>query len=170
MDFLNCALYFSVIGFSTFLLGRAMPKNWINADNFPFHTNAAEDRFYCRIHVRLWQNRLPDMSRAFPSLMPPKNLSGKYRDRLPTMIRETCVAELIHWLLAFLGFGCLRFCRGPGGPFFAFLFFFGNLPFIMIQRYNRPRLIRLLKRIEAREQGASVSDAEKDEERRKCEF
>lgn len=94
MEFLRCALYLSALGVFSFLVGRILPKSWIRGESFPFRTYATEDRFYCLIHVRVWQSKLPDMSRMFPSLMPPKNLSGSYRDRLPLMIRETCVAEL----------------------------------------------------------------------------
>ena len=169
MEFLRCALYLAGIGFLSFLLGRILPKRWINGEQFPFRTYATEDRFYCLIRVRVWQNKLPDMSRVFPALMPPKNLSGNYRDRLPVMIRETCVAELTHVLLAVLGFHCISIWQGPAGIILSVLFCVGNLPFVMIQRYNRPRLIKLAKWVAAREQAAPVASGEKVEETQKCE-
>ncbi|MDY3863688.1 MAG: glycosyl-4,4'-diaponeurosporenoate acyltransferase [Eubacteriales bacterium] len=173
MDFLRCALYLSALGVLSFLFGRLLPKGWINGERFPFRTGAAEDRVYCFLRVRVWQNRLPDMSRVFPSLMPPKNLSGSYRARLPLMIRETCVAELTHVLLMVLGFGCLSIWHGIGGWILSVLFCLGNLPFVMIQRYNRPRLIRLAKWIAAREQSEPEKEPEKadvpDREVQKCE-
>lgn len=170
MEFLRCALYLFAIGALSFLLGRALPQGWINGEGFPFRTCATEDRFYCFCRVRIWQNKVPDMSRLFPSLMPPKNLSGTYRDRLPTMIRETCVAELTHVLLAFLGFHCAAIWEGAGGMILSLLFCLGNLPFVMIQRYNRPRLIRLYKKILERERGTAPVGETEDGERRKCEF
>jgi hypothetical protein len=36
----------------------------------------------------------------------------------------------------------------------------GNVPFIMIQRYNRPRLMRALERMERRELAAAGDDPE----------
>ena len=174
MELLRCALYLSAIGVLSFLLGRVLPKGWIRGDRFPFRTGAAEDRVYCFLHVRVWQNRLPDMSRAFPSLMPPKNLSGNYRDRLPLMIRETCVAELTHVLLMIFGFHCVSIWHGIWGWILSLLFCLGNLPFVMIQRYNRPRLIRLAKWIAAREQAqtepkSEQSVASQDREVQECE-
>ena len=75
-----------------------------------------------------------------------KELEGRDLQRLPEMIRETCVAELIHLLLCLAGLHCLRLWRGVGGVAVAALNICGNLPFIVIQRYNRPRLKRLLRR------------------------
>lgn len=164
MEFLRCALYLSALGVFSFLVGRILPKSWIRGESFPFRTYATEDRFYCLIHVRVWQNKLPDMSRMFPSLMPPKNFSGSYRDRLPLMIRETCVAELTHVLLAALGFRCIAIWPGVGGVILSVLFCLGNLPFVMIQRYNRPRLIRLAKWVAARESAPEVGEREEREE------
>lgn len=169
MEFLRCALYLAALGFLSFLLGRILPKSWINCELFPFRTYATEDKFYCLIRVRVWQNKLPDMSRVFPALMPPKNLTGNYRDRLPVMIRETCVAELTHVLLAVLGFHCITIWHGAGGVILSVLFCVGNLPFVMIQRYNRPRLMKLAKWVAAREQTAPAVDTEKERETQQCE-
>lgn len=170
MNFLKCALYLAAVGILSFLLGRLLPKGWINGEAFPFRTYAAEDRFYCFCRVRLWQNKVPDMSRIFPSLMPPKNLSGSYKERLPDMIRETCVAELTHLLLAILGFRCMEIWQGSAGVVLSVLFCVGNLPFVMIQRYNRPRLIRLAKWVAAREQvSPSAESAAEDGEVQECE-
>ncbi len=173
MNFLRCSFYLIFLGFLSFFFGRILPKSWINAENFPFRTYAREDKFYCRIKVRTWQGKMPDMSRAFPSLMPPKNLAGDYRERLPEMVTETCVAELTHWLLAFLSLPCMLIWQGLGGVIFALLFFLGNLPFIMIQRYTRPRLIRLAKKIAERGHAPMAivpekSESGKEDEVREC--
>ena len=61
------------------------------------------------------------------------------------MIEETCVAEFIHFLLILLGFYALRLWPGTGGAVFTAVYILlGNLPFLIIQRYNRPRLQKLL--------------------------
>ena len=59
------------------------------------------------------------------------------------MIRETCIAELIHLLLIVLAPGGLLFWRTPLAVVLTGLYMLGNVPFVLIQRYNRPRLIRL---------------------------
>ena len=104
---LRCILYIAAIELLAFPLGRPVPKSWFSETRFPFRHHEAEDRLYTRLKVRRWQKKLPDMSRIAPNLMPPKNLSGDFRARLPLMIRETCVAELTHALLCVLGFFCL---------------------------------------------------------------
>ncbi len=61
------------------------------------------------------------------------------------MIGETCVAEFTHFVLILLGFYALRLWPGTGGAVVTAIYIlFGNLPFLIIQRYNRPRLQKLL--------------------------
>ena len=97
--------------------------------------------------MKQWQAKVPDMSRLFKKLMPAKALTQKTAQDLPIMIQETCVAELTHGLLCFAGLALLKIWRGPGGVILTVIYIvFGNLPFLLIQRYNRPRLQRLLEK------------------------
>lgn len=148
-----CFLYLAVVGAVSFLIGRILPKSWFCAGRFPFRSFRCEQegRIYLGIQIKKWQKKVPDMSRLFRRLMPPKKLTKETLEALPLLIQETCVAELTHWLLAFVGFYCVRLWRGWGGLVMSILFFLGNIPFILIQRYNRPRLQRLL----CRQQGSS---------------
>ncbi|MDY2608650.1 MAG: glycosyl-4,4'-diaponeurosporenoate acyltransferase [Eubacteriales bacterium] len=139
MGFLRCFCYLCALGVCSFFLGRLVSFCSFAADRIPFRTYPFEKKLYQRLHVRRWQGHVPDMSRIAKRLMPQKNLSGDYRSRLSCMIQETCVAELIHVLLCVLGFGCCFLWRG-GGLCIALLYFLGNLPFVFIQRYNRPML------------------------------
>ena len=67
--------------------------------------------------------------------------------------QETCVAEAVHTASSLLGLLCLRLWPGWGGVIvWAVWFLLGNLPFILIQRYNRPRLLRLRSLLQRREQ------------------
>lgn len=147
----GCILYIAAIELLAFPLGRLVPKSWFLPDRFPFRTYAAEEGLYTRLKVRRWQKKLPDMSRIFPTLMPPKNLSGDFAELLPLMIAETCVAELTHALLALAGFFCLALWQGTGGLLFSLGCLAANLPYVVIQRYNRPRLMRLLSTMPKRE-------------------
>ena len=68
------------------------------------------------------------------------------------MIRETCTAELVHNLLNIAGLWLLNLWSGLGGIIMYLVYFLlGNLPFIIVQRYNRPRLKVLLNRLELKE-------------------
>lgn len=148
MNLLHCVLYLALIGALGFLVGRMIPPDWVDPERglwccFSFEQ---QGRIYEKLEIRRWQKKVPDMSRLLPRVMPPKRLAGRDLQCLPEMVRETCVAELIHWLLCLGGLYCLRLWRGVGGAVIAVLNICGNLPFILIQRYNRPRLKRLLRR------------------------
>ena len=152
MELLQCVEYIALAGIAGFLLGRVLPKNWFDSRAFPYAPFSFEQggKIYDKLHIKKWQNRLPDMSRILPFLMPPKRMTTKMdADTLRRMLQETCVAEFIHWLLFVAGFGLCRFLPHPWGLIVSILYnLLGNLPFILIQRYNRPRLQRLLDRME----------------------
>ena len=68
------------------------------------------------------------------------------------MIGGTCTAEVIHDLLTLAGLLLLGLWTGAGGVIVYLIYvLFGNLPFILVQRYNRPRLKVLLTRLELKE-------------------
>ena len=55
----------------------------------------------------------------------------------------------IHFLLIIFAIPTIYFLDGAEGYIFFFIYgIIGNLPFIIIQRYNRPRLIKLLEKME----------------------
>lgn len=145
---LHCGLYFAAIGILGFLAGRLLPKKWFRYDLFPYKTMPVEHdgRIYRVLHIRNWADKLPDMSRLFKS-MPSKKLSGKPTyEELDTMIRETCIAESIHGILNVAGLGCFFIWKSAWAVSLYLLYVLCNLPFMLIQRYNRPRLLRLLRR------------------------
>lgn len=160
MGFVKCACYIIVLGVVNFLLGRFLPKGWFHYDAFPFRSFAfeREGKLYERLKIKQWQNKVPDMSRIFVKLMPAKRLKGRPDETtLTVMLQETCVAETVHWGLSVAGLLCLRLWRGLwGAVFYLAYFLLGNLPFIIIQRYNRPRLAGLLLRM--RERNKSITE------------
>lgn len=149
-----CLLYLAGIGIFFFLLGRILPKKWFHGDQFPFRLFRfeKEGRVYLALGVRKWKDGFPDMSVVLPFLMPSKKLPEKLAaEQIKLMIQETCVAEWIHGLLCVMGFGCVFLWRKTGGWVLSVLYTLGNLPYIIIQRYNRPKLMRLLRKLEAKE-------------------
>lgn len=153
MKLLKCAIHCVIAGTFGFLFGRLISKCPMKPDKglfrcFSFEKNGA---LYEKLNIRKWQAKVPDMSRILPFLMPPKNLSGNYEERLPVMIRETCVAEITHITVSILGLPCLRIWPGIGGMTVTAIFILLlNVPYILIQRYNRPRLIRLQQKLLSR--------------------
>ena len=156
---LKCAVYFAVTGLLSFFLGRLIPPNKMEWHRFPYKLYPMENEgvVYKRIGIHHWQNKVPDMSKVFPKLMPPKKMVSRDKNSLLRMIQETCTAELTHIVLCLTGLYCIKLWPGAGGTSLALLnIVLFNLPFILIQRYNRPRLVRLYKRqIEKEMQKAS---------------
>lgn len=155
MDLLKCAAYLALTGVVGFFAGRLLPKRWFRPEkgwfrSFPFEKNGA---VYEKLGIRKWHRKVPDMSRVLPGLMPAKKLSADCLDSLPLMIRETCAAEVVHIAVSIAGLRCLWMWSGVGGvTVTAIHTVLLNLPYILIQRYNRPRLIRLQQKLSARKE------------------
>ncbi|MBQ8683290.1 MAG: hypothetical protein IJ518_02090 [Clostridia bacterium] len=85
--------------------------------------------------------------------MVPKKLEGNTTSaQLDVLVRETCVAEVVHLALFVVSPTIYRFCRNGVGILLSVLFGVGNLPFVAIQRYNRPKLLSLMERMRKREE------------------
>lgn len=144
---LKCLIYLAAIGLVSFLIGRILPKSWFRFDAALFRPFSFEKngKIYVKLGVKKWKERVPDMSRIVPFIMPSKKLP-KTVDcaQLSLMLQETCIAEWIHAALCIAGAGCIFLWKGVGGWIIFILNIIGNLPFIIIQRYNRPKLVRLL--------------------------
>lgn len=156
--FFKCFLYLVLTGLLAFFAGRLLSRHHFNAGAFPFRCFGWEQKLHRLLRVHDWQNRVPDMSRIthrlFPGLMPQKKLTTQNRSDIPLMIQETCIAGLIHAVLCLTGLACLRLWPGAGGIIITAVYIiFGNIPFIIIQRYNRPRLMKLLAAQRRRKEG-----------------
>jgi glycosyl-4,4'-diaponeurosporenoate acyltransferase len=102
-------------------------------------------RLYERLFaVHRWKRRLPDGAAWFKSGFSKKRFASREPGYLRRFVRETCRSELVHWLV----FAC-------SGVFFLFnepwvgwlMVAYGalaNLPLIVVQRYNRLRLLQEL--------------------------
>lgn len=151
--FTKCFLYLASIGLLSFFIGRILPKDWFSYDQFPYRTFPFEKEGKCyeALYIRKWKDLVPDMSKIFPKLIPSKKLSiSPDEEQLKLMLQETCIAEWIHAMLGILGFVCVRLWSGIGGWSMAFIFIIGNIPFCLIQRYNRPKLAKLLSKLRNR--------------------
>lgn len=149
----GCVCYMAAWGLACFPLGRIFKRMKLRWDRPPFAELPWEQsgRFYEKLGIRYWKDFAPDVSRMFPGSMPKKQFETRpdaayMRD----MLSETCVAELTHLLLCATGLALIPLWPGPGGIILYIVYaMVGNVPFIMIQRYNRPRFRRMLAATEA---------------------
>ena len=149
MKFLYSLIYIAVLGVLSHFVGQALPRSWFDAAKPPYKAAEWEKggRVYEKLGIKRWKDIMPDMSRIMPDMVK-KKLTNENKERgMDTLIAETCVAECVHWGLIILSFGILFWWRGLWAAAFLLIYnIFGNLPFIIIQRYNRPRLVMLEQR------------------------
>ena len=67
------------------------------------------------------------------------------------LVQETCVAECVHWALTLLSAGIFFLWRSGWAALLWLVYnVLGNVSFIVIQRYNRPRLQKLAEKTRRR--------------------
>lgn len=149
MKLLYAVVYIAVLGVLAHIVGQLLPRRWFDPDRFPYRCAAWEQggRIWRRLKVHRWKDRVPDMSRIMGDMVKKKLPAGGTVQGAEVLIRETCVAECIHFWLAVCSLGIFLFWRGVWAALFWLVYnLLGNLPFQIIQRYNRPRLQRLAEK------------------------
>ena len=112
----------------------ARPKRW-----------ECDGRFYQNFFaIKSWKDKLPDAASWFHGGFPKANLRAVSPEFLARFLRETWRGELVHWLALL---AVPLFC--VWNPWWAVLVntiyaVSANAPCILVQRYNRARLLRLL--------------------------
>lgn len=147
-------LLFSILnGILSHIIGERLSRDKLRWDSFPYQSLPFEKggRLYKRLGIHRWKDHLPDMSRIAHDMVQKKLGFSRDPDHVLRLIQETCVAELVHVLLIIVSPVLLLFTEGTGSVFLTVFYAATNLPFIMIQRYNRPKLVHLYHRILERE-------------------
>ena len=142
-----------VLGIISHVLGEAIPRDAVRFDKFPYAPNKWENGgyFYKKLRIEAWKRALPDKSRYMRTMVRKSIEDNRSSEHLKCLIEETCVAELVHWLLLLVGQLLRLFSESAVGVVASILYSLSNVPFIMIQRYNRPRLVALYQKTLVRE-------------------
>ncbi len=147
-------VYVAVIGALSNFFALLIKRDKIDENKRPFKPYKWEKngKIYDRLAIRKWKNKVPDMSRFLRFLLPKKVVSGTTSKDIRALIKETCVAEIVHTVLIVLSLAVLYICPGTQGVILYLLCLVGNLPFIFIQRYNRPQYVTAEQRLLRREE------------------
>ena len=118
-----------------------LPGSWRDHRKAWYRPRDFEPGLYRMLKVRRWKNRLPTYdSQAFDLRL----------HSLEEIVAETCQAEVIHEVIALFSFLPLFAIPWLGAPWvfcITSLIAAGfDLTFVILQRYNRPRLLRVLNR------------------------
>jgi len=150
---LNTIFWFSLhfgIGFLFPALPEKLKNKLFNENKKIFNISEKEIKFYKKINLHKWKDKLPQFNRGFNK----RNLSDKItKEYLELFIKVTCQAEIVHYIIIPLGYFSIFFSKLTKNPekliyvFILIATFIGlcNLIFSMIQRYNRFRLRKLIK-------------------------
>ena len=150
MKFLTCLFFLLTSSIIVFFAGRFFPRKWIKEDRFPFKDFKIEKKgkLYDKINIKTWKTKLPDASliigRFFPKFMPKKRIEGDAKNKIKILIKESCIAESTHFLCAINGLYCIKLWK-RWGIIVSSVWALWHTLFILIQRYNRPRLIATYK-------------------------
>jgi len=143
---LNSLGWFIVVFLSGFLWRKAS-LNSFDCHRFPFRTYGFEKQgkvYEEKLKIKRWKAMMPEAGGVFRGF-------GKRRVRyrnvsyLKAFAKETCRAEIVHYsIMAALPLFIIW------NPPLSLLIMMpivvaGNLPCIIIQRYNRPRLLKIIE-------------------------
>ena len=142
MKLVYSAVYVAISGFIFYLIGEALPRKWFRENRFPYIDFVWEKKgkVYDKLKIKKWKNKLIDMSKIFSSMIPKAVSFDVTPAQIQALIKETCVAEFIHYILCFTSGGVYFIYNDLTGILVWILCIIGNIPFILIQRYNRPHL------------------------------
>lgn len=145
---LKGVLYLLALSLLAHPVGQALPRRWFSGEKWPWASAPfeKEGRFWRKLGVHRWKDKVPDMSRLLGDMVK-KQLATDGKTDYALLVQETCVAECVHFFLGLLSLGAFAFCRRGWMIFIVAVYILlGNLPFQIIQRYNRPRLVRLMRK------------------------
>lgn len=99
-----------------------------------------------RLRILRWKDSLPEAGAVFAGGMSKARLAGRSTEHLERFVVETRRAELTHWTV--MAAGPFFFVWNPwtAGVLMQVYAVGANLPFIVIQRFNRARLLQVLER------------------------
>ena len=141
-------IFFAIVGILSHIIGENLPRKYFRYDSFPYRAYSWENdgKFYNRVlGIRTWRKYLPDKSKTVKSMYR-KELGNNFSEgHLKKLIQESCVAEFVHIMLILVTPVISFFMDGKSAVFSGIAFAVLNVPFILIQRYNRPKLVKLYR-------------------------
>jgi glycosyl-4,4'-diaponeurosporenoate acyltransferase len=150
---LLCFIVWPVLQYAAAFFCLNIPDRIFGTNSFFFRSHSFEQdgRIYDKIfRVSSWKQLLPEGSIASKQRrFKKKHLKNFSEENLNKFLLESARAELTHWL-AILPFWLFGFFVPAKVIWYMLIYaLLVNLPCIITQRYNRPRVQRLLNRMAA---------------------
>jgi glycosyl-4,4'-diaponeurosporenoate acyltransferase len=139
-----------IIHMGVVLLMIRIPVEIFNPTGLFYRPRAWEmggDLYQRIFRIKKWKERAPDGAALFKKRgFPKRRLKGQDEPYLRFFLLETCRAELTHWVIIVFAFPFFLWNRFYVGLIMILYALLENLPLIMVQRYNRLRLLRVIQR------------------------
>lgn len=84
-------------------IGRRLPKKWMDPNKKIFHTSDKEMKFYEKIGVRKWKDKVPELG-GFTSFHKNKLSDPWNNEYVERYMLEACYGVIIHLFSPFFGF------------------------------------------------------------------
>jgi hypothetical protein len=148
--FLRMASIVGILGILSYFIGESLPRSMYDPRRFPFKTYAWEQNghLYEKLGVKWRKAHAIDMSVFMKRSFPKQNTVSRDPAHLRRLVQEMCNAELVHAVLTLFSPLFALLIEGWYGIVIAVFYALFNLSDVMIQRYNRPRIMMILERLE----------------------
>lgn len=118
-------------------------KNKANHNNIWFREKSFEKKLYNLLHVRKWKKYIPTYS---------PDTFDTSKKTVKEIVGATCQAEIVHeviMVLSLLPIAVIPFLGGTVAILTtSFLSMLIDSVFVILQRYNRPKLVKVMKRFD----------------------
>ena len=150
LKFIKALSIWAIIQVWPSLMCFKLPERLLDEDHWLYRTKNWErdGRIYEKFFkVRKWKHRIPDAGSFFKFGFPKKTLKSSSKKYLKKFLLEMNRAEWMH-LMAILHAPIFFFSNLWWiGTIMTFNVLAVNLPCVILQRYNRPRILKTLKRL-----------------------
>ncbi|MBW6462966.1 MAG: hypothetical protein K0B84_02095 [Firmicutes bacterium] len=145
------ALLWFLLHLTASAVSHRIDEKYLSVEKALFKTRTweKEGQLYDRLlRAKKWKKFLPEIylfkQGVLKEILSKKEPGTKKKELLEQYLLESCRAELSHWLAItpFWIFGF--FAPPPVIPYMLLYALAANIPCIIIQRYNRPRITKLL--------------------------
>jgi glycosyl-4,4'-diaponeurosporenoate acyltransferase len=135
-----------IIHYATGVIGHRIPHHHLLHDSCLTRARLWELEgmiYQRRFRIRKWKKHLPEGGDIFTGGFNKKNLAHRSKDYYLRFVEETRRAEYVHWMQLCLVWIFFLFNEWPIAIIMVVYALTVNIPCIMAQRFNRPRLLRL---------------------------
>ncbi|WP_010632613.1 hypothetical protein [Sporolactobacillus vineae] len=140
-------IIFIILSLINTFISIKLPISLFHADSWLYRERSWERKgqiYQDYVWVKKWKNQLPELSDFLTFLFSKKKMAQLDQDYLYLFVLETCRAELTHWCIIW---SMLAYSLWRGTHSSILVLFIAvalNLPYVVIQRYNRPRVLDIL--------------------------